>query len=111
MYIDMESLSFNEYQKKAMRTCKKYDDVRDAYANIGLGLAGESGEVADLIKKHLSGAKEIDKQHLTEELGDILWYIAEACEFFNINMQTVAQKNIEKLEKRFPNGFDGYGNR
>lgn len=107
----MDKLGFDEYQKKAMRTCKKYDDVKDAYANIGLGLAGESGEVADLIKKHLSGAKEINKQDLIEELGDILWYIAEACEFFDISMEHIAKTNIEKLEKRFPNGFDGYGNR
>lgn len=107
----MEKLSFDEYQKKAMRTCKKYDNIKEAYANVGLGLAGESGEVADIIKKHLSGSKEIDKQHLIEELGDVLWYIAEACEIFDINMQTVAQNNISKLEKRYPNGFDGFGNR
>lgn len=105
----MEKMNFNEYQKFAMRTCKKFDKEEEAIANVGLGLAGECGEVADIIKKHLVGAKEIDKEHLQEELGDILWYIAEACEVFNVDMQNVAVGNIKKLMKRFPNGFDGYG--
>lgn len=105
----MDKIDFNEYQKLAMRTCKKFDRFEDAVANVGLGLAGECGEVADVIKKQLAGVKEIDKEHLQEELGDILWYIAEACHVFDLDMQKVATGNIEKLMKRFPNGFDGYG--
>ena len=65
--------------------------------------------VADIIKKHLAGAKQIDFEHLKEELGDVLWYIAEACDCFGFSMQEVAQKNIAKLAKRHPNGFSGYG--
>ncbi len=105
----MEEIGFRDYQKLAMRTMKGFDTEKEAIANVGLGLAGECGEVADVIKKHLCGVKELDKQHLQEELGDVLWYIAEACEVFKIDMQEVAQGNIEKLMKRFPNGFDGYG--
>lgn len=102
----MNEIGFRDYQKLAMRTCKKFDRREDAIANVGLGLTGECGEVADVIKKHLCGGKELDKQHLQEELGDILWYIAEACEVFNIDMLEVAQSNINKLMNRYPNGFD-----
>lgn len=102
----MEEIGFREYQKLAMRTCKAFDRREDAIANVGLGLTGECGEVADVIKKHLCGGKELDKQHLQEELGDILWYIAEACEVFDIDFLQVAQGNIEKLMKRYPKGFD-----
>lgn len=105
----MENMGFNEYQKLAMRTCKKFEKREEAIANVGLGLAGESGEVADILKKHLVSGKELDKEHLKEELGDVLWYIAEACEVFDIDMQQVASGNVEKLMKRYPNGFDKNG--
>ena len=105
----MKDLSFEEYQRLAMVTCKDYDNIREAYANIGLGLAGESGEVVDIIKKYLVAGKEIDKNHLVEELGDVMWYIAEACKFFDLSMQEIARVNIEKMAKRYPNGFDGLG--
>ncbi|MBQ9792805.1 MAG: nucleoside triphosphate pyrophosphohydrolase family protein [Clostridia bacterium] len=105
----MEELGFNDYQVLASKTRKEFDDIKDMQADVGLGLAGEAGEVADIIKKHLAGAKLIDFEHLKEELGDVLWYIAEACDCFGFSMQEVAQKNIEKLKKRHPNGFSGYG--
>ena len=47
------SIGFNEYQGLASRTRKEFDDVKDMQADVGLGLAGEAGEVADIIKKHL----------------------------------------------------------
>lgn len=105
----MEEFGFNDYQVLASKTRKEFDEIKDMQADVGLGLAGEAGEVADIIKKHLAGAKLIDFEHLKEELGDVLWYIAEACDCFGFSMQEVAQKNIEKLKKRHPNGFGGYG--
>ena len=105
----MEEINFNKYQELARRTRKAFDNTRDFQADVGLGLAGEAGEVADIIKKHLAGAKEIDLTHLKEELGDVLWYIAEACDCFGFAMEDVANFNIEKLKKRHPNGFGGYG--
>ena len=105
----MEELGFNDYQLLASRTRKIFEEVKDMQADIGLGLCGEAGEVADIIKKHLAGAKQIDPVHLKEELGDVLWYIAEACDCFGFSMQEIAQANIEKLARRHPNGFSGYG--
>ena len=105
----MQDFSFNEYQKLAMRTAKKFENIKEMQADVGLGLAGESGEVADIIKKSLAGAKEIDLEHLKEELGDVLWYLAEASSCFNFSLEEIAKKNIEKLARRHPNGFSGYG--
>lgn len=105
----MEELNFSEYQKLAMRTAKKFDTDFAMRADVGLGLAGEAGEVADIIKKDLAGAKELDRNHLIEELGDILWYLAEACQCFNLSLEKIARQNIEKLKRRHPNGFSGYG--
>ena len=105
----MDNLGFNEYQKLASKTRKIFEQKRDMQADVGLGLAGEAGEVADIIKKHFAGAKELDLTHLKEELGDVLWYIAEACDCFGFTLEDVAKFNIEKLKKRHPNGFGGYG--
>ena len=95
----------NDYQELAMRTaneeCKKL-------TNVGLGLAGESGECADIIKKHVHHGHELDKEHLKKELGDVCWYIALGCELIGCSMDDVMQMNIDKLKARYPNGFDAH---
>jgi NTP pyrophosphatase (non-canonical NTP hydrolase) len=70
-----------------------------------LGLNGEAGEVADLIKKWKFQGHLIPKDDLIEELGDILWYVAITAESIDVSLGEVAFRNIEKLKKRFPNGF------
>lgn len=105
----MEEIKFNDYQKLASRTRKTFETEKEMQTDVGLGLCGEAGEVADIIKKHLAGAKELDKEHLKEELGDVLWYLAEACDCFGFELEDVAKANIKKLAKRHPNGFSGYG--
>ena len=104
-------MDFLTYQQQAMRTLKPYEHKNDMIANIGLGLAGESGEVADILKKHLLKTKEISVEHLKEELGDVLWYLAEACQCFGFTLDEIAELNIQKLKKRHPEGFDGFGER
>jgi len=104
-------MNMNEYQTLAMKTLKPFETNSDMVANVGLGLAGEAGEVADILKKHLLKSKPLDRDHLKEELGDILWYLAEACVCFDFTLEEVAVSNIEKLAKRHPKGFDGFGNR
>lgn len=104
-------MKFNEYQNLAKLTQKQFATKDEMVANVGLGLCGESGEVADILKKHLLKSKELDVEHLKEELGDVLWYLAEACECFDFTLEDIAKANIEKLKKRHPQGFDGYGKR
>ena len=107
-------MNFNEYQKAAVVTKKPWDDKNWELADCGLGLTGESGEVADIIKKHVSGSKPLNDEIINKlkyEIGDILWYIAALCDALDFDMGEIAQQNIEKLRKRHGDKFSGYGNR
>ena len=116
-----------EYQNLAMRTndgngtyrLKSFANTQDFYReelllgvdaggilNACLGLSGEVGEFNDMIKKWIFHEKELDIDHLEKECGDILWYIALMCNSFGWNMDEVMQMNIDKLQARYPNGFD-----
>lgn len=94
-------MTLNEYQRLAMRTSTSKCDL----SNAALGLCGESGEVADLIKKHVYQGHDLDKHKLAEELGDVCWYISLACEVAGLELNDVMQGNIDKLMKRYPDGF------
>ena len=96
-------LTINGYQHKAMRTAK--EQCRNL-SNVGLGLAGEAGEVADMIKKHLHQGHPLDRDKFIKELGDLAWYLALGCTVIGEPMEKVLQANIDKLLKRYPDGFD-----
>lgn len=91
----------DEYQRLAMRTAADGVD----WGNVGLGLAGESGEVADAIKKAIYQGHVLDADHLKEELGDICWYISLGCKCLGVSLSSVMQGNIDKLKRRYPHGF------
>lgn len=93
---------FKRYQEKIERT-RSFKDTE--LANYTLGLVCEAGELGDIIKKHLYHGHDIDKDKIVSELGDIMWYMGNVCNVLGIELEEVAQKNIEKLEKRYPNGF------
>ena len=71
-----------------------------------MGLCGESGEAIDIVKKHLAQGHHLDKEHLIKELGDIAWYLAETAYALDVNLEEVFQLNIDKLKKRYPEGFE-----
>lgn len=99
-------MTINEYQALAMRTSNK--DLSPDYhlLNGALGLAGESGEIADLVKKNWMQGHELDVEHVAKELGDVCWYIAETATAIGCDLETIMKMNIEKLKKRYPDGFD-----
>ena len=76
----------------------------------GVGLAAESGEFLEIVKKMVFQGKpwnEHNREHLIIELGDVMWYVAQACMALDISFDEVIQGNIKKLEKRYPGGsFD-----
>lgn len=74
-------------------------------AVFGLGIAGESGEVADHIKKHVGHDHPIDDNKLIKELGDALWYIAVIARERGFGLDVIAEANIKKLRARYPDGF------
>ena len=78
----------------------------------GVGLNAEAGEFLEIVKKMIFQGKpwsEDNRQHLIIELGDIIWYAANACMALGISFEDVVARNVEKLEKRYPGGqFDVY---
>lgn len=98
-------MDFKEYQKLAMRTKNKQLIKDQQLLNAALGLNGEAGELADEIKKIFFHGHELNKDKLIKEAGDILWYIALLADAIGVDMETIAEKNIEKLKKRYPEGF------
>lgn len=118
----------SEYQKLAMRTndgkgserlYKKLftgkvedfhitKDLNDmgGVLNGCLGLSGEAGEVLDMVKKWVFHEKELDKEHLKKEIGDVMWYVAMLCESFGFDLDEILQMNVDKLMARYPEGFD-----
>ena len=95
----------NEYQKLAMRTCSiPYDNKEGRLHHAVFGLTSEAGEVAGILQKVYQG-HEFDKEHIKKELGDCLWMIAEACDVIGTTLDEVMEMNIDKLKKRYPDGF------
>ena len=99
-------MNMNDYQLSAMRTANGMDKRYPMILNGVLGLNGESGECADIVKKHLFQGHELDEKHLAEELGDVLWYVAVTAFSIGYDLDEIAQMNVSKLLKRYPDGFD-----
>lgn len=97
-------MTLNEYQALAQRTSNTKDS--DKLLNGVLGLNGEAGEVADIVKKVGYQGHKMDVGHLIEEIGDCLWYIAELATAAGVTLDVVAFMNIQKLKKRYPDGFE-----
>ncbi len=95
----------NEYQKLAMTTLNPELSPRDVLINGVMGLCGESGEAIDIVKKHLHQGHPLDREALIKELGDIAWYLAETATALDVSLEEVMARNIEKLKKRYPEGF------
>lgn len=96
----------NLYQQGAARTLTVEGRLPEQYLAIcALGLAGEAGEVVELIKKHLGHGAELDDAKLEKELGDVLWYLAGIATLRGLRLQEIADANLEKLRIRFPEKF------
>lgn len=102
----MNTMKINEYQKAALRTASGINKQYPRILNGVLGLAGESGECVDMVKKHLFQGHELNKEHMAKELGDIAWYLAVAADAIDYDLETIMQMNVDKLMKRYPDGFD-----
>lgn len=98
-------MTANEYQQLVLRTVNKDLPLPMQLATFALGLGGEAGEVQDLIKKHLGHGHPLDRDKLNKELGDCGWYLAVLSYLNGTTLEEVFQQNIEKLKKRYPEGF------
>lgn len=93
------------YQEACKRTTKKFEDSEKEIMTWGLGISGEAGDVAGCIKKTYSQGND-QKLGIRENLGDTMWYIAMIANFFDWKLEDILNENIEKLKKRYPQGFD-----
>lgn len=99
-------MEIREYQEESKRTLNKDLEKDQQLANMVIGIMGESGEVADLIKKHLYQGHPLDREKVTEEIGDVMFYLVNLCNILEIDLKTAISRNYYKLLKRYPNGFD-----
>lgn len=98
-------MKVHDYQQQAMTTLNPAISKKDLLVNAVMGLCGESGECVDLVKKHLFQGHELEKQKLVKELGDVAWYLAEAATALDVPLEDILQGNLDKLRKRYPEGF------
>ena len=98
-------MTINEYQQRAMATLNPGLTEKDVLINSVMGLCGESGEAIDIVKKWLAQGPPLDREPLAGELGDVAWYLAEAATALDLDLEDILRANLEKLERRYPDGF------
>jgi NTP pyrophosphatase (non-canonical NTP hydrolase) len=106
--MEKKTVDFAIYQSNAAKTARGsvlLDGVRGRVAIASMGLAGESGEVIDYLKKWVGHGHELDRDYVEKELGDVLWYLAEIATALEMDLEKIALKNNDKLESRYPGGF------
>ncbi|CAH0416363.1 nucleoside triphosphate pyrophosphohydrolase family protein [Periweissella fabaria] len=92
-------MEFNDYQKSANRTLFGTETV---LTNLGLGLASETGQITYMMKRYSFEGARLDKEALTHEIGDALWYLSQIAEWADIDFEAAAQENLASLNKRYP---------
>ena len=101
-------MTINEYQQLALRTESgtKFFTTNnlDRILQGVMGLAGESGECVDLVKKFMFQGHPLNAEHLMRELGDVAWYLALTADAIGCSLEDVLENNIKKLEARYSNG-------
>ena len=106
-----ESKDFLALSDRLVQLDKKGANI-ERLLTAGVGLNAEAGEFLEIVKKMIFQGKpwsEDNRQHLIIELGDIIWYAANACMALGISFEDVVARNVQKLEKRYPGGqFDVY---
>ncbi|HLC57309.1 MAG TPA: nucleoside triphosphate pyrophosphohydrolase family protein [Candidatus Nanoarchaeia archaeon] len=98
-------MNLKEYQELCKKTANTIFPSKEVeIMNWACGICGEAGDVAGCIKK-IVAHKNDQTEGLRENLGDVMWYTATICNFYGWNMEEVLKENLEKLKKRYPNGF------
>jgi len=106
-------VDLNQFQRLAARTLPDHPlqgrpgDIKTTLLLHGaLKLSGEAGEISDEVGKWYGQGHDLDRDHLIEELGDVLWHVAEIATALGVDLGEVAFQNLEKLHRRYPEGFD-----
>ena len=95
-------MTLDEYQKAAARTLNPRLNSQEKLLDAAAGIAEEAGEVLAHIRKHLYQGRGLDRERLSEELGDVLWCIAAVATMCDLELSAVARQNQQKLAARHP---------
>jgi NTP pyrophosphatase (non-canonical NTP hydrolase) len=102
-------MDYKEYQKESARTFsyrkEALDTVSTDETHCVIGMVTESAELADAYKKFIFYGKPLDEVNVKEELGDLMWYIANLCRLKGFDLEEIMQTNINKLRVRYPDKF------
>ncbi len=98
-------MDFNQYQALARRTQNNTLSMRDKQLHATFGMASEVGEIHSIEQKHFQG-HAVDRGEQIKEAGDLLWFLAEYADTLDVTLEQIAQKNIDKLKRRYPDGFE-----
>ena len=93
-------MTLDEFQKSAARTLNSRLGDREKLLDAAAGIAEEAGEVLAHVRKHVYQDRELDRERLAEELGDVLWCVAAVATMAELDLSTVAKQNQEKLAAR-----------
>jgi NTP pyrophosphatase (non-canonical NTP hydrolase) len=103
------STNFVDFADRIVELDRKGANI-ERLLTAGVGINAEGGEFLEIIKKMVFQGKpfnEDNREHMIIELGDLLWYVAQACTALEVNFDEVLATNVKKLEKRYPGGsFD-----
>jgi NTP pyrophosphatase (non-canonical NTP hydrolase) len=97
-------MNLDQYQEEASKTAIFPNELPD-FLDVGqvyvvLGQAGETGEIAEKLKKSIREGEEEYIEEMRAEVGDVLWYLSQVCEEFDWDMDEIAEENIAKLQDR-----------
>jgi NTP pyrophosphatase (non-canonical NTP hydrolase) len=100
----------SKYQQQAARTLIdapgfEIPDKEMMLVWNAIGLAGEAGEVCELVKKGVFHRHGLDREKLVKELGDVMWYVAALCTKLDMDLDVIMEVNIRKLQERYPEGY------
>jgi NTP pyrophosphatase (non-canonical NTP hydrolase) len=95
-------MKFSEYESKAARTINPALDEKGRMIDAAAGLAEEAGEALSIVRKHLYQGRELDREKLEKELGDVLWCLAMTAKAAGLSLEAIAAANVKKLQQRHP---------
>jgi len=98
-------MEINTYQAEAARTCAKIDGAIMDDLHMVLGMQTEAAEIADVYKKCIAYKKPLDFVNIKEEVGDLMWYVANLCNMNGWDLRDILETNIAKLAARYPDKF------
>lgn len=101
-------MQLNEYCKWTENTCAKLDNTVLDTCHMLMGMTTEVGELTDCFKKQLAYDKDVDWVNVSEEIGDLMYYISSFCRMNNLDLEKILETNVAKLETRYPNKFTEY---